>query len=44
MVAIGLVEEYPGESDGIRTGRPPTRFCLSPPVQKSVREVLAPAR
>jgi DNA-binding transcriptional ArsR family regulator len=40
MVAIGIVEEKRGESDGLRTGRPPTSFSLSPPIQDSVRELL----
>jgi predicted ArsR family transcriptional regulator len=41
MVALGLVTEENGESDGATTGRPAARFSLPPPVRESVREILA---
>lgn len=40
MITLGLVEERPGETDGLTTGRPPTRFSLAPPVRASVQELL----
>lgn len=39
LVAVGLIEQRQGESDGETPGRPPTRFCLSAEVRESVRSV-----
>lgn len=41
MITSGLVEEKPGESDGMQIGRPAARFYLAPSVQNSVRRLLA---
>ena len=40
MVAVGLLRERPGESDGETAGRPPATFSLPPGVKASVRAVL----
>jgi predicted ArsR family transcriptional regulator len=40
MVAIGLVEEQSGESDGETPGRPAARFSLAPELRESVRSVI----
>lgn len=40
MVAIGLIEEQAGESDGETAGRPAARFSLSPGVRQSVESAL----
>lgn len=36
LVAVGVVEERPGESDGETPGRPAARFSLHPEVRVSV--------
>lgn len=42
MVALGLVAERQGESDGLTSGRPPTRFRLAPPIQEEMSALLSP--
>jgi predicted ArsR family transcriptional regulator len=37
LEAFGVIEARPGESDGETSGRPATRFRLSPEVRESVR-------
>lgn len=44
MITLGLVEELPGETDGLTTGRPPTRFSLAPQVRASVHGLLTPGQ
>ena len=39
MVAIGVIRERAGESDGQTPGRPASRFSLHPDVRESVRGV-----
>lgn len=39
MVAIGVIRERAGESDGQTPGRPASRFSLHPEVRESVRGV-----
>jgi predicted ArsR family transcriptional regulator len=41
LVAVGVIEERPGESDGQTPGRPPAHFVLPPRTRDSVRLVLA---
>jgi predicted ArsR family transcriptional regulator len=40
LVALGVIEERPGESDGRTPGRPPARFALPTRTRNSVRAVL----
>jgi DNA-binding transcriptional ArsR family regulator len=40
LVAFGVIDERPGESDGETRGRPAARFSLSTEVRASVRLVL----
>lgn len=42
LVAAGVVEECPGQSDGERVGRPATRFSLRPDIRKSVHLYFGP--
>ncbi len=37
LEAFGVIQARPGVSDGATSGRPATRFSLSPDVRKSVR-------
>lgn len=39
LVAVGVIQERPGESDGETPGRPPARFSLQADVRESVRSV-----
>jgi DNA-binding transcriptional ArsR family regulator len=39
LIAVGIVEERPGESDGTTPGRPAARFRLRPELRSSVRSV-----
>jgi predicted ArsR family transcriptional regulator len=39
LEAFGVIEARPGQSDGETSGRPATRFSLSPEVRESVRSV-----
>jgi predicted ArsR family transcriptional regulator len=39
LVAVGVVNEHPGESDGETPGRPAARFSLDPEVRDSVKSV-----
>lgn len=41
LVALGVVDELTGESDGQTAGRPATRYRLRPDVRESVRWVVA---
>ncbi len=40
LVAVGVIQERPGESDGETPGRPPSRFSLPADLRESVRSVL----
>ena len=42
LVATGVVEEHPGESDGETIGRPATRFSLRPEIRESIRRYFGP--
>lgn len=46
LEALGVVRSHPGTSDGESSGRPATRFSLSPDVRDSVRAAfeLSPRR
>lgn len=39
LVAVGVIQERPGKSDGETPGRPATRFSLRADVRESVRSV-----
>jgi predicted ArsR family transcriptional regulator len=39
LVAVGVIQERPGESDGETPGRPAARFSLRAEVRESVRSV-----
>lgn len=39
LVAVGVIQECPGKSDGETPGRPATRFSLRSDVRESVRSV-----
>lgn len=39
LVAVGVIEERPGESDGETPGRPAARFSLRMELRESVRSV-----
>ena len=39
LEALGVVQSRPGVSDGETSGRPATRFSLTPEVRESVRSV-----
>jgi predicted ArsR family transcriptional regulator len=39
LVAVGVIEERPGESDGETPGRPAARFSLRTELRESVRSV-----
>jgi predicted ArsR family transcriptional regulator len=41
LVALGVIQERPGESDGETPGRPAAQFILPPGTRESVRSVLA---
>ncbi len=43
LVALGVIDEIPGQSDGETPGRPAARFVLSPRVRSSVQSVLSVA-
>lgn len=36
LIAVGLVQEHPGEPDGLTPGRPPSRFALDPAVRRKL--------
>src|SRR5829696_8066713 len=36
LIAVGLVQEHPGEPDGLTPGRPPSRFALEPAVRRKL--------
>jgi predicted ArsR family transcriptional regulator len=40
LVAVGVIQERPGKSDGETPGRPASRFSLRAEVRESVRSVL----
>lgn len=42
LVASGVIQTQPGESDGETPGRPPARFSLAPEVRESVCSVFSP--
>ena len=44
LVAIGLIEQEAGESDGETQGRPAARFSLNPQLRPSVESVFQPSR
>ena len=44
LVAIGLIEQRAGESDGETAGRPAAQFSLSPQLRASVESVFQPSR
>jgi predicted ArsR family transcriptional regulator len=44
LVAIGLIEQEAGESDGETPGRPAARFSLNPQLRPSVESVFQPSR
>ena len=44
LVAVGVIQESPGESDGETPGRPAARFSLRADVRESVRSVFQLAR
>lgn len=44
LVALGVIRERPGESDGETPGRPPARFSLPADVRQGVRAALGIAR
>jgi predicted ArsR family transcriptional regulator len=44
LVAVGMIEERPGESDGETPGRPAARFSLRDEVRESVRRVFRVAQ
>jgi predicted ArsR family transcriptional regulator len=39
LVAVGVIQERPGQSDGETPGRPAARFSLHPDVRESVESV-----
>ena len=41
LVAVGVIEETPGESDGTTPGRPAARFSLRPELRDSVHSVFS---
>ncbi len=43
LVAIGLIEQVAGESDGETQGRPAARFSLNPQLRSSVESVFQPS-
>jgi len=40
LVVTGILQEHPGETDGITPGRPPSRFSLSAEAGESIRRAL----
>jgi len=44
LVAVGLIQERPGESDGETPGRPAARFSLAAEICESVRSVFRVAQ
>ncbi len=42
LVALGVISERAGQSDGETPGRPAARFTLPPAIRESVRSVLNP--
>jgi DNA-binding transcriptional ArsR family regulator len=44
LVALGVIDEHPAESDGETPGRPAARFSLPQTVRDSVRAVIGPSR
>jgi len=44
LVAVGLIEQQVGESDGETQGRPAARFRLNPQLRPSVESVFQPFR
>lgn len=43
LVAIGLIEQEAGESDGETAGRPAAQFSLNPQLRASVESVFQPS-
>jgi predicted ArsR family transcriptional regulator len=41
LIAIGVVHEVEGERDGVRPGRPPSRFLLDPAARRDLGELFA---
>lgn len=44
LVAVGIIDERAGESDGETAGRPAVRFSLRPDVRQSVRSTFGAGR
>ena len=40
LVATGLVQEHPGERDGLSPGRPPSRFAPGSPARAKLKQLL----
>lgn len=41
LISLGMVHEVEAERDGVKPGRPATRFLLDPRVRKSLGELFA---